>query len=194
MGQQDLFTGQENVLALPSARGRVTHRGQPVPDSLVNDAASVLGYFNERTSSRLQPFTAQGQPSESLRRIIGAMVTYPEVRVMARRMIDRQLADPWWKGRPTVGAIFGPAVVQQSIEAAQRARNGRPAPAQDWPAARDHLLSVRRERRMWSGRGAFAAMWLRQDGFTAAAAWVERVGLDAAIRQAEADDPSGFAA
>lgn len=93
----------------------VKYAGRKVPPMVVADAMRALDYFNERTGRRCQPFTGRGKPSESLSRIIGAMLDWPAVRIEWRRMIDRCLADPWWDGPASTGVIFGPKVVERSL-------------------------------------------------------------------------------
>lgn len=97
----------------------VRHGRKVVPPLLVEDAMRALEHFNAQAGRRCEPFTAQGRPSESLSRIIGAMLAWPAVRVEWRRMIDRCLADPWWDGPASTGCIFGPKVVEQSLAKAQ---------------------------------------------------------------------------
>lgn len=103
--------------------------GRPMPPSLVADALSALACYCEQTGQRVKPYTARGKPSESLTRILRAMVDHPEVRTLYRRMIERTLAVPWWEGDPQVGVIFGPGAVDQSLQRAMSrtapASNGR---------------------------------------------------------------------
>lgn len=94
---------------------------------LVAEAVRALEHFNAMTGRQCQPFTGRGKPSESLSRIIGAMLDWPAVRIEWRRMIDRSLADPWWDGPPSTGVIFGPKVVEQSLAKATSLE--RPAPS-----------------------------------------------------------------
>lgn len=93
----------------------VRRHGRAVPPTLVADAVQALEHFNAQTGRRCSPFTGQGRPSESLNRIITAMLDWPAVRMEYRRMIDRCLADPWWDGPASTGCIFGPRVVEQSL-------------------------------------------------------------------------------
>jgi len=43
------------------------------------------------------------------------MTDHPSVRTNFRRVIDATLEAPWWDGPPSVGVIFGPAVIEKSI-------------------------------------------------------------------------------
>jgi hypothetical protein len=104
----------------------VKHGRKAVPPLLVEDAMRALEHFNAQTGRACQPFTAQGRPSESLSRIIGAMLDYPAVRIEWRRMIDRCLAEPWWDGPASTGCIFGPKVVEQSLAKAQTPARAHP--------------------------------------------------------------------
>jgi hypothetical protein len=99
------------VQAAPAVR----HGRKVVPPLLVEDAMRALEHFNAQTGRACQPFTGRGKPSESLSRMIGAMLDYPAVRIEWRRMIDRCLADPWWDGPASTGCIFGPKVVEESL-------------------------------------------------------------------------------
>jgi hypothetical protein len=93
----------------------VKYGRKAVPPLLVEDAMRALEHFNAQAGRNCQPFTGRGKPSESLSRIIGAMLDYPAVRIEWRRMIDRCLADPWWDGPASTGCIFGPKVVEESL-------------------------------------------------------------------------------
>lgn len=97
----------------------VRSRGKIVRPPIVADAVKALRFFCERTGQRVAPFTARGVPSEALSRIITAMLDHPEVQTIYRRMIDRNLQEPWWDGRPTVGAIFGPKALDTTLVVAR---------------------------------------------------------------------------
>jgi hypothetical protein len=91
-----------------------------VPTEVVSDAMAALEHFNAATGRACRPFTERGKPSESLKRILGAMLDYPQARGLAPAMIDAALRDPWWSGPASTGVIFGPNVVERSIEQAER--------------------------------------------------------------------------
>lgn len=173
--QAELFDGGNDVK--PLGRQHVTFGGQPVSRALVDDASKALAYFCAKTGRRLHPFTARGQASESLRRIIGAMVSYPETRILAARMVDAALSDQWWKGIPTVGVVFGPGVVERHIDAARRRR---PEQSGERDQARAILDVSRRPRVPLE----LAAEVLRSEGHGEAAARVERDGLPSAVKWA----------
>jgi hypothetical protein len=131
--QAELFdsgsNGMDTAELVPAARvaPAVRRNGRQVPPLLVEDALRALAHFNEQTGRRCQPFTGRGKPSESLSRIITAMLDWPAVRIEWRRMIDRCLADPWWDGPASTGCIFGPRVVEQSLARAQAAHPSLPS-------------------------------------------------------------------
>jgi hypothetical protein len=173
--QAELFDGGNGLK--PLGRQHVMFAGQPVGRPLVDDAVKALAYFCERTGRRVRPFTARGQASDSLRRIIGAMVSYPETRILAKRMVDVALADQWWKGVPTVGVVFGPGVVERHIDAARRRRPERSS-ATDQARA---ILDVARRPRVPL---ELAAEVLRSEGHGEAAERVDRDGLGEAAKWA----------
>ena len=113
-GDQNGGAGGE-VVPRVQAPPAVKRNGRKVPPMLIADAMRALEHFNAQTGRQCQPFTGRGKPSESLSRIIGAMLDYPAVRIEWRRMIDRCLAEPWWDGPASTGCIFGPRVVEQSL-------------------------------------------------------------------------------
>lgn len=129
--QAGLFDGSNGGEIVPRVQvpPPVKHGRKVVPPTLVTDAMRALAYFNERTGRKCEPFTGRGKPSESLSRIIGAMLDWPAVRIEWRRMIDRSLVDPWWDGPASTGCIFGPKVVEQSLARAA-------APAYQVPSMR----------------------------------------------------------
>jgi hypothetical protein len=173
--QAELFGAHED--RKPLGRQNVMFGGQPASPALVDDATKALGYFCQKTNRRIRPFTAQGRASESLKRIIGAMVAYPETRILARRMVDVALADRWWKGVPTVGVVFGPGVVERHIEAA---RGRRPESVSEAEQAKAILDVLRRPRVPVE----LAAEVLRSEGHAAAAARIDGMGLEAAANWA----------
>jgi hypothetical protein len=111
--------GSAELVSAARVAPAVKRNGRRVPPLLVEDAMRALEHFNAQTGRSCQPFTGRGKPSESLSRIIGAMLDYPAVRIEWRRMIDRCLADPWWDGPASTGCIFGPRVVEASLARAQ---------------------------------------------------------------------------
>lgn len=106
-----------SVSARASKRVRVN--GREVPRALVDDAVHAIEHYADATGQTVRPFDGNGGPTDSLTRVMSAMVRFPEVRTLWPRMVDRVLAAPWWDGDPSVGVIFGPKVVERSIERAR---------------------------------------------------------------------------
>jgi hypothetical protein len=157
-GQGSLAGGSEttNGTAPPSAGisardRRMKHRGRDVPQAVVRSAVDALEHFGAVTKQSLAPLDGTGAPSESLKRIVGAMLAHPCVVDEWRAMIDASVADPWWRDEdPGVGVVFGPKVVEQSIgkgrrpvKAGRSKANGRSTPwsAQDMLALGEELDS-----------------------------------------------------
>lgn len=141
LSENSLKVGPDSTSAVPLGAQLVAHEGsgkgeivsgeivelppprfgkERVPASLLEDARKALSYYCQKTGQNLKPLDALGQPTESLKRIIGAMRKHPEVRTIYGRMIDHNLMAPWWQGDPTVGAIFGPGSLEQCIHRASR--------------------------------------------------------------------------
>jgi hypothetical protein len=119
---KDQSCGREGEIVADEILNRtqpVKFNGRAVSQLLVEDAVAALAHYCERTGQRLRSFDGQGRPTESLKRIIGAMTAHPEARVVFRRMIDHTLLAPWWEGDPSIGVIFGPRVVEASLQRAQ---------------------------------------------------------------------------
>lgn len=116
------------------ARGArpVTYRRKRVPDEVAEAAHAAVMRWAERTRTTGRFLDGNGALTESGQRVVGAMTTYPEVVELWPRMIDRALEAPWWDGPATIGVVFGPKVVEQSIARAQappgaaQGRNGSP--------------------------------------------------------------------
>lgn len=98
----------------------VTYRGKRVPVATARAALRAVESWAARTSQTIRQFDGQGKPTDSLKRVVGAMLSFPEVVDLWPGMIDAALRDPWWQGPPSVGVVFGPAVVERMIEAAKR--------------------------------------------------------------------------
>jgi DNA-binding Lrp family transcriptional regulator len=102
-------------------RARMRYRGRAVPAPVVEAAQAALVGFSEATGQRLRDFDGRGQPTESLKRIVGAMLSFPDVVEKWPAMVARSLADPWWTDdAPGVGVIFGPNVVERALAAVDR--------------------------------------------------------------------------
>jgi hypothetical protein len=103
------------------AREAITYRGKRVPAAVADAATVAVTSWAQRTGQTLRPLTARGKPTESLTRVIGAMLDFPEVVELWPAMIDRALAAPWWSDdAPGVGVVFGPNVRERMIEQAKR--------------------------------------------------------------------------
>lgn len=108
--------------------------GKQVPAEHRRMAVDVLAVFNEKVGTRLRPFGSRGA-SVHLTQITGVVLDHPKWPIGHwRRLIDWTVDHPWWgEGTATVGAVFGPAVVEENIERCrQRERpsartNGSPA-------------------------------------------------------------------
>jgi hypothetical protein len=169
-------------------RPRVRFAGVFVAPQVVDVALEALDYFNRRTGHSYAPLTARGEASESLKRIVGAMVRLQGARELYREMIDAALIEPWWKGAPHPGVVFGPKVADRNLERARAMAK----PAESWEMAKGRVLAAVGERRMRSNEGVFAAEFLRAEGLPLTARWVEAVGLSAAAEQARVDDRRAF--
>lgn len=126
----------------------IRFNGKTVERVRVKLAEDVLGEFNRQTGGRRSPYKGNGDPSDSLTRILGAVLAWPDLNLVEwSAVIGRALAEPWWSGRPSVGCVFGPRVVEQYIFPA--------APAVESVEARE--ARERRERRARQ-RGALAKL------------------------------------
>lgn len=93
-----------------------TFNGQPVDRALAADAERALAHYAQRTEQGVVPFDGRGRTSESMKRIVGAMLAHPSLRTNFVRVIDCTLRSGWWgDGPPSVGVIFGPNVVEREI-------------------------------------------------------------------------------
>lgn len=134
-------------LARPSTKGekeRTTETPQPpgakvikfgrrqVPLDRLCCAIALLETFNEKAGTSYGPWKAGAvneRPTESLKRIIGAVMEHPEISVeIGERMITLAFAgDHYWAPSPAQpGNVFGPNVVEKHLQAALR----RPQPQQ----------------------------------------------------------------
>lgn len=104
----------------PPAGGKVVRfRGRQVPLDVYCTAVALLESFNTLAGTSYAPLTGSGRPTESLKRLFGAILDHPEISLeLGERMIRIQLADPYWQGRPQPGNVFGPGVLERNIEAA----------------------------------------------------------------------------
>jgi hypothetical protein len=98
----------------------VRYSGRAVPPAVAVAAERAVAAWGDATGQRLRFLDARGKLTQSASRIVGAMLSYPEVVELWQPMIARALASPWWSDdRPGVGVVFGPNVVERSLAAAQ---------------------------------------------------------------------------
>lgn len=104
----------------PPQGGRVTFARKPVPKATLELAEQLLDEFNTKAGTHYGAYTAQGQPSEDLRRILGALIgaTPPLTFDEGQRIIRWRLAAPerFWQGKPHTGVVFGPGVFSSNRE------------------------------------------------------------------------------
>jgi len=104
------------LFLLDSSPPAICYAGKAVPAEQAQLAEQALQLFNDYTGSRLRARKGNGQASESLKRIIGALKAYPDIPLEGwRAAIEAALEDPWWSGRMSVGCVFGPNVVERNL-------------------------------------------------------------------------------
>lgn len=118
---QNEATTEATTVAGPRVVERVRYNGKEVRGEVVRAAIGAVETWAARTSQTVRTFDGQGKATDSLKRVVGAMLSFPEVVELAPAMIDAALSRPWWEGRaPGVGVVFGPRVVERMIEQAKR--------------------------------------------------------------------------
>lgn len=125
----------------------VKHNGKVVPAGRLSLAVAVLGEFNRQTGSSIGPYTGAGKPSDSLTRIIGALVSWPD-RLddfdSCAHLITVALKSQWWgPGPASVGVVFGPRVIEQNFARAEKAPGGA---SRGGESLRDRLVRESNER------------------------------------------------
>jgi len=123
---------EETLPTAEIARGQirvvetVKFRGRPVKGDIVRAAMDACDDWGRRTNQTVRTFDGTGAATTSLTRVVGAMLKFPEVVELWPAMIGARLAKPWWTdGNPGVGVVFGPNVVEASIEMAQNPQAAR---------------------------------------------------------------------
>jgi hypothetical protein len=97
----------------------VTFERRPVAPDRLALARRLLDEFNGAASTDYGAFTAQGKPSESLKRIIGALTRSADVTFEdGAAAIRWRLANPFWEGKAHPGVVFGPGVFDQAQQSA----------------------------------------------------------------------------
>lgn len=111
---------QEHPPTPAEAGGTVLmYRRRAQPPARVTLAEQILASFNEQTGMKLGAYTGDGRASDSLKRIIGALVDFPTLDAeTADRLIETALKRPWWDGPASVGVVFGPGVIERNLAAA----------------------------------------------------------------------------
>lgn len=104
-----------------SARGAVRFAGKVVSAERVELAERLLDQFNELAGTRHGAYTDRGNPSESLKRILGAItdrssVTEEEWKAAATWALTK--AEKFWQGKPDTGVVYGPGVIGRNLESA----------------------------------------------------------------------------
>lgn len=95
------------------------YRGKTVPQPLREVALACLAAFNAAAGEQLPALRkSNGEPSDHLKRITGAVLDHPELTADDWRVVvERNFQAPWWdSGSVGVGVIFGPAVVDRAIQ------------------------------------------------------------------------------
>lgn len=91
--------------------------GRPVSEKTRAVAIGILDEFNQVAGTSYKPLDGRDLPTDSLRRIFGALLAHPEITLdRGKRMISVAFADPYWTGKPTLGVVFGPGVVERYLE------------------------------------------------------------------------------
>lgn len=121
-------SASEPATLLPAepARKPITYKGRTVPRPVADDALHLLGVFNEATKGKVGAFGGNGRQSESLTRIVGALMDRPgESRETWERGIRATVANPpgWVEGRLTIGHLFGPRAADHTLSRAAASQN-----------------------------------------------------------------------
>lgn len=86
--------------------------GAKVTQAEHDKATLVLADFNRMAGTRVTLETR-----EHLRLIVGRIREHPELELSdIGRIIEANLADPWWDGRPSLNVIFSPKVFSIAME------------------------------------------------------------------------------
>lgn len=105
-----------------TARAPVRFRGKTIPQTTLVAAQAILADLNRQADTNYRPFNDQGAPSESLSRILGAILADQRITVtVGCRMTTLALAgDRYWepKGRFHTGHVFGPGVREPFVDQA----------------------------------------------------------------------------
>jgi len=92
------------------------YRGKPVPEKRAVDACQLVRIYARHAKQPTALFNRDGSPSEALKRVIGALTTHDDVTFDTwSSMVPKVLARPWWDGKPSIGVVFGPKVVDGNL-------------------------------------------------------------------------------
>lgn len=107
----------------PSRPKPLKFQGRVVPQPRLVVAYDLLREFNRQAGTSYKPHDTAGAPSESLKRILGALQAHAEITAdLGGRMIAAAFRDPFWKDTtPHPGVVFGPGVVERNLQAASAA-------------------------------------------------------------------------
>lgn len=153
----NLVEGPVNTPLSPSAtnagsivafdrRPAVMFDRRPVPRARLVLAESLLSEFNTIAATSHAAFTGRGRPTESLKRIIGALTDYPDLgQDEAKAMIRWRIADPFWSGKPDTGVVFGPNVIGQNRASARSPHSPTKRPATSRQIVESHRLHEQRK-------------------------------------------------
>jgi hypothetical protein len=104
----------------PERAERVKHGGKLVPADRLTLAEAIVADFNAQAGTSYGTRKGTNAPSENLSRVLTAIGDHPDITAdVAQRMIAVQLARPYWQGRPDLGNVFGPRVVERNLEDAR---------------------------------------------------------------------------
>lgn len=107
----------ENNPPTPQGGSAVKFDRKVVPADVLETATSILDDFNRQAGTGYGAFTGSGQPSEALKRILGALRDHPSLDApKAARIVTLALGRPFWEGKPQPGVVFGPGVVAKHLE------------------------------------------------------------------------------
>ncbi len=100
---------------------RLTYRRKVVPEPTAHMAVRMLREYARAADQTVQAWKPSGEPTEDLKRVLGAVLDHPEVDGREWVGVIRAvLARPWWEGAPSVGVVFGPRVVADNLRSPGR--------------------------------------------------------------------------
>lgn len=111
----------------PPTSRMVRFKGKRVPAAELALAEQLLDRFNAITDTSYPAYTRAGGPSESLQRMIGAVLDLDGLTLeRGEQMIRHALQDPFWSpDLPLPGNVFGRGVRDRNFQAVQQRRSSR---------------------------------------------------------------------